>query len=249
MPCFICKSPLKPTLVGMQDCPRKIVPRGKRLTFCGKCFAQHQQCAKRVGDLSDQCKAALEGGQAKVVPAAQVALAQARVGDFPSLTHYVPQGRCATLNCLGDNTIIFGTRGCGTCVGVLAQLTGSRIFCAHLDHDIKGPRPEGVDQGEAWKASKASVYMKLPPYDEVRSIHMTRTSNDWITELTIKAIREIYGQGKTLLSDLHFKDAIWWVQSTGNVQAGTSSGPVTGRAVQGEKVGFIIDARGRFVLA
>lgn len=249
MPCIICNSSVGPKMVGSRDCPRKVLPMGKRLTFCGACYNQHLECSKKTTDLSGTCKAALEGGQAKLVPQAQIALAQIRQDDFPVFTHRVAQGYYKTFNPpMGADNIIFGTRGCGPCLGVIAILNHGMIFCAHLDHNIREVgQPAGIDEGEAWKAAKTSIYLKLPPYDSVRKLYMTAQTPMWVTKLTIKAIREIYGIEKALIQDIHLKDAIWWEKAGNVVKAGNSNGPAVG-TLSHEGTASIVLQEGKFLL-
>jgi hypothetical protein len=171
---------------------------------------------------------------------------------YPPLTHYVPQGHYHTL----DNTLNLklGTRGCGTCVGVVAKMTGNRMFCCHLDHDIGVAEPRNFAMRTRWHDFKESLLSRLPSAEHVTQMNMTTAANNWVSQRTWEAIKMIYGRkyigpnkwkpGRdseekedTMMHPAY--TAIWWDGSRNRIERTVERGNYVGDQVGGE-LGTII---------
>jgi len=236
MKCALCRE----NSMRQYPCARA---KGEFRYICPNCVKMHTECGGGSKDFTKECGVGEKESKAsKGWKGRMEVLKQGAVG-FPKFTHRVEPGNHATV--MATQGCVIGTRGCATCVGVIATLQKNQVFCAHMHHDVKGAAPKGIDEGEAWKATKVSLYNIFPPYDDVKEIYLTFTANNWVTELTVKAIREVYGV-KAALEHINRADAVWW--SDGKVSAGEGAGrPNEGKVVSDGRESFRIE-KGMFIL-
>jgi hypothetical protein len=168
---------------------------------------------------------------------------------YPPLTHFVPQGRCHVIDKrLG---LKFGTRGCATCVGVVARMTRNSIFCCHLDHDIAVDEPRNFAMRTRWNTFTKSLLSKLPDPLDIVQMSMTTSANHWVSKRTWEALKMIYGRkyrGPAKWRDIEAKEetmmqrtytAIWWDETEMMIKRSDERGPHSGEEV-GDELGTII---------
>lgn len=177
---------------------------------------------------------------------------------YPPLTHFVPQGQCHTIDKrLG---LKFGTRGCATCVGVVARMTRNSIFCCHLDHDIRVDEPMNFAMRTRWHDFTKSLLSRLPNPLEIVQMSMTTSANNWVSKRTWEALKMIYGRkyiGPAKWGDIEAKEetmmqraysAIWWDENKKRIIRSDERGPYSGEQV-GDELGTIILVREHLVLS
>jgi hypothetical protein len=168
---------------------------------------------------------------------------------YPPLTHYVPQARYHTR--VNSLALKFGTRGCGTCVGVVAKMLQNKIFCCHLDHDIVVNEPRNFAMRTRWHDFKESLLTRLPKPSDVLQISMTTSSPNWVSKRTWEALKMIYGrkyigpakwqeggaEEETMMQPTY--TAIWWNRGGNSIERSDETGMYLGEQV-GDEVGSIV---------
>lgn len=162
---------------------------------------------------------------------------------YPPLTYYVPQGHCHILD--HSMNLRFGTRGCIPCVGVVAKMTRNRIFCCHLDHDIRVPQPRNFAMRTRWHDFKDSLLSRLPSPEYVMEMSMTTSADTWVSMRTWEALKMIYGrkyigpaewrqdEAKEATMMQPTFSAIWWDGSSNSIKRSDERGKNVGKRVVG----------------
>jgi hypothetical protein len=171
------------------------VSNTKPIPFCAKHFREtHLPCLRnKAGPAYEQCK----GFGPTSAPRPAKTFGSALTGvqkdvDITLLTHCVKQGTHA-VHRLGANDI-FGTVGCGPCVGFVAPLKTGEVFCAHLDHFVKHEAYQALlSSAESRKAFRVSLENLFPKASDVITVGVaSQYSDKEISTFTVECIEQVY---------------------------------------------------------
>lgn len=236
-------------MVTANQCKRKQVDSKLSFGMCLKCYkGDHTYCLKSKLNLSEKCHSITEGKRGKLKTFDPTPMPKSPGGrsckcrhcqqfgflqEIPDFTYRVKQGHYATKSV--PPMEIIGTRGCATCVGVIAIRTDKKVFCTHLDHTMS---PADVtdakkgDPGSSLDALVDSLSEVFPTNTDVREIHVTTISKEWVSDFTVRAIQKKYGVDKCTV---HEEDAVYSPGTTAR-SADSQRKPDTGAVVTDGRV-------------